>query len=117
MPCYPALALLLGSAMAAGGAWVRRGTRVLAAVAACAAIACIAILVAVRDVPAPGDISQALSQHPGAYTLSLGHMEDLTLDSFAYLRLPLALAAVAFLDRRGRAACGPWDSARFWRRR
>ncbi len=28
MPCYPALALLLGSAMAAGGAWIRRGTRV-----------------------------------------------------------------------------------------
>ena len=36
MPCYPALALLLGSAMAAGGDWVRRGTRVLAAIAACA---------------------------------------------------------------------------------
>ena len=30
---------------------------------------------------------------PGAYTLSLGHMEDLTLASFAYLRLPLAVAA------------------------
>ena len=58
---------------------------------------CVAILVAVRNVPAPGDISQALSQHPGAYTLSLGHMEDLTLESFAYLRLPLAIAAVAFL--------------------
>jgi len=97
MPCYPALALLLGSAMAAGGDWVRRGTRVLAVVAGCAALACIAILVAVRSVPAPGDISQALSQHPSAYTLSLGHMEDLTLESFAYLRLPLAMAAAAFL--------------------
>ena len=32
MPCYPALALLLGSAMAADGVWVRRGTRVLAAI-------------------------------------------------------------------------------------
>jgi hypothetical protein len=51
----------------------------------------------VRGVPSPGDISQALSRNPGAYTLSLGHMEDLTLDSFAYLRLPLALATVAFL--------------------
>src|ERR1700681_3724417 len=30
MPCYPALALLLGCAMAAGGDWVRRGTRALA---------------------------------------------------------------------------------------
>ena len=97
MPCYPALALLLGSAMAAGGDWVRRGTRVLAAVAGLAAVACIAILIAVRGVPSPGDISQALSRNPSAYTLSLGHMEDLTLESFAYLRLPLALAAVAFL--------------------
>lgn len=97
MPCYPALALLLGSAMAAGGDSIRRGTRVLAAVAAAAAIACIAILLAVRHVPAPGDISSALSQHPSAYTLSLGHMEDLTIDSFAYLRWPLALAALAFV--------------------
>jgi hypothetical protein len=97
MPCYPALALLLGSAMAEGGAWVRRGTRVLAVVAGLAGVACIAILIAVRGVPSPGDISQALSRNPGAYTLSLGHMEDLTLDSFAYLRLPLAVAAVAFL--------------------
>jgi 4-amino-4-deoxy-L-arabinose transferase-like glycosyltransferase len=97
MPCYPALALLLGSAMAAGGSWVRRGTRVLAAITACAAMACIAILVAVRGVPAPGDIAQALSQHPSAYKLSLGHMEDLTLESFAYLRLPLGMAAAAFL--------------------
>jgi len=96
MPCYPALALLLGSAMAAGGDWVRRGTRVLAVVTACAAIAAIAILVAVRNTPAPGDISAALSQHPSAYKLSLGHMQDLTLESFAYLRLPLAMAAVAF---------------------
>jgi 4-amino-4-deoxy-L-arabinose transferase-like glycosyltransferase len=97
MPCYPALALLLGSAIAAGGDWVRRGTRVLAAVTACAGAACVLILIAVRNVPTPGDIAQALSRHPSAYTLSLGHMEDLTLESFAYLRLPLALAALAFL--------------------
>ena len=55
------------------------------------------ILVAVRQVPDPGDISRALSQHPGAYTLSLGHMEDLTIQSFAYLRVPLGLAALAFI--------------------
>ena len=97
MPCYPALALLLGSAMAEGGAWVRRGSRVLAVVAGLAGLACMAILIAVRGMQSPGDISQALSRNPGAYTLSLGHMEDLTLDSFAYLRLPLAVAAAAFL--------------------
>src|SRR6202008_4013090 len=48
-------------------------------------------------VATPGDILQALSYNPSAYKLSLGHMEDLTLNSFAYLRLPLAVAAVAFL--------------------
>ncbi len=97
MPCYPALALLLGSAMAAGGDWVRRGTRALCIVSACAAIAVFAILIHVRGVPTPGDISSALSHHPGGYKLSLGHMQDLTFDSFAYLRLPLAIAGVAFL--------------------
>src|SRR5579864_2560005 len=60
MPCYPALALLVGSAMAMGGDWVRRGTRVLAAIAACAGIACLAIFFAVRHLPTPGDISSAL---------------------------------------------------------
>jgi 4-amino-4-deoxy-L-arabinose transferase-like glycosyltransferase len=97
MPCYPALALLLGSAIAMGGSWIKWGTKTLAIVSACAAVAAVAILVAVRHVPTPGDISQALSHHPSVYTLSLGHMEDLTVESFAYLRLPLALAAVAFL--------------------
>jgi 4-amino-4-deoxy-L-arabinose transferase-like glycosyltransferase len=97
MPCYPALALLLGSAMAGGGDWIRRGTRTLAALSAICATAIVAILVHLRGVPTPGDISQALSHHPGAYTLSLGHMQDLTIDSFAYLRLPLVVAGIAFL--------------------
>ncbi len=97
MPCYPALALLLGSAMAADGVWIRRGTAVLTALASLAAAAAIAILVLVRNVATPGDIFSALTSHPSAYTLSLGHMEDLTLQSFAYLRTPLLLAAVALL--------------------
>ncbi|HTT61935.1 MAG TPA: glycosyltransferase family 39 protein [Bryobacteraceae bacterium] len=96
MPCYPALALLLGSGMAAGGKWIRWGTRALTAVAAVCAAACLAILIAIRNVPAPGDISAALA-HQATYKLSLGHMQDLTLHSFAYLRIPLALAAIAFL--------------------
>jgi hypothetical protein len=96
MPCYPALALLLGSAMAMGGDWIRRGTRVLTAVAACAGLITLTLFFLTRNLPAPGDISQALSQHPGAYKLSLGHMQDLTLASFAYLRVPLLVAATAF---------------------
>ncbi|HTR47843.1 MAG TPA: glycosyltransferase family 39 protein [Verrucomicrobiae bacterium] len=97
MPIYPALALLLGSAMAMGGNWVRWGTRVLAVVAGCAAIAVIAILIHVRGLPAPGDISSALVHDPKVNSLSLGHMLDLRMASFAYLRLPLALAGIAFL--------------------
>lgn len=96
MPCYPALALLLGSALAADGVWVRWGTRLLSAIAGCAAMAGIVILFLSRAIPAGSDISSALTAHPGAYHLSLGHMEDLTLSSFAYLRLPLAMAAFAF---------------------
>jgi 4-amino-4-deoxy-L-arabinose transferase-like glycosyltransferase len=96
MPCYPALALLLGSAMAAGGRRIQWGTRALTVITGLAALAAIAILVAVRHVPTPGDITAALSKHPYAYKLSLGHMEDLTIDSFAYLRFPLGLAAAAF---------------------
>jgi len=97
MPCYPALALLLGSALAAGGTWIHRGTRALGATAAVAGLTVVAIAFTVRNLPAPGDISSALSHHPSAYTLSLGHMLDLTFDSFAYLRLPLYVAGAAFL--------------------
>jgi Dolichyl-phosphate-mannose-protein mannosyltransferase len=97
MPIYPALALLLGSAMAAGGSRIRWGTHALTILTALAGFTAIAILVYIRHVPTPGDITAALSKHPTAYKLSLGHMEDLTISSFAYLRFPLGLAAVAFL--------------------
>jgi 4-amino-4-deoxy-L-arabinose transferase-like glycosyltransferase len=96
MPCYPALALLLSSAMATGGDWIRRGTRTLSVVAACAGLVTLTLFIVTRNIPAPGDISRALSPHPGAYKLSLGHMQDLTLPSFAYLRKPLLAAAIAF---------------------
>ena len=55
------------------------------------------ILFQVRGVSATGEFSSALAQHPELYTLSLGHVGDLTLRSLAYLRLPLAMAGVAFL--------------------
>ena len=106
MPCYPALALLLGSAMAAEGPMLRLGTRAIAVVATLAAVAIAAILWMVRGMPAPGDIAVALNQNPDVYTLSLGHMTDLTLRAFAYLKLPLAVAFVAFAV----GAAGAWRS-------
>src|ERR1700733_11167284 len=97
MPSYPALALLIGSAMAAGGSWIRYGTRVLCGIFIAAAAAVLTLYFLAWNLPTPGDISSALSSNPGAYKLSLGHMEDLTIASFAYLRLPLLVAAMAFL--------------------
>jgi hypothetical protein len=103
MPIYPALALLLGSAMARNDSWTLWGTRVLGVISAVCAVCVVILLYLVRGMAAPGDISHALEQHPEAYTLSMGHMGDLTLQSFAYLRLPLVLAGLAFLA--GAVAC------------
>lgn len=106
MPCYPALALLVACALDSNSPLLRYGTRAAAVIAtiACAAVAIILWLV--RSLPTPGDISAALNESLDIYkdyTLSLGHMSDLTLAAFAYLRLPLALAGIAFLI--GAAGC------------
>ncbi len=97
MPVYPALALLLGSAMAGEGRWLRIAPRIVASIAAVAVTIIAVILFLVRAAATPGDIASALAQNPELYTLSLGHMGDLTLASFAYLRTPLVVAGVAFL--------------------
>ncbi len=96
MPCYPAFALLLGAALAGRtNPWISAGYGVLAVVGCAAGAATGVILYLVRGVTPVGDISAALTQNPDAYTLSLGHMGDLTLKSFAYLRGPLAVAGLA----------------------
>jgi hypothetical protein len=107
MPCYPALALLLGCAMASGDGWLKWGTRAIGVVTGLALAAICGILWVVRDLAAPGDIASALTSNPDVYTLSLGHMTDLTMHSFAYLRGPLAMAGVAM-------AVGTWGA---WRLR
>src|SRR5262249_32162842 len=92
------------SAIAKGDPALRWGTKALAVVASLATVTIVVILWLVRGMPAPGDISRALNQNPDLYTLSLGHMADLTLHAFAYLRLPLAIAAFAF----ALGAAGAW---------
>ena len=96
MPIYPALALLIGSALRTGRRLVRIATSGLIAMTAVLSAALFCFLMAVRNTSADGDISRALNQHPEMYTLSLGHIGDLTVQSFAYLKLPLAIAALAF---------------------
>lgn len=95
LPCYPAVALLLGASLASGLPWLRVVTRVTAVVAGLAGVVIAAILALVWNQPAPGDISRALSQNPEIYTLSLGHASDLTISAMAYLKAPLALAGLA----------------------
>jgi hypothetical protein len=99
MPIYPAVALLIGSISGARQRWYRIGDRLLIFFFSLCGAACLWLLWEVRHVPAQGDISRALTIHPkgGIYTYSLGHALDLTLYSFAYLRVPLALAGLAFI--------------------
>ncbi len=96
MPIYPALALLAASALRAGGPRVRTAMRVLTAICVLLFATLSTLLLLVWRLPSPGDISSALTQHPELYTLSLGHITDLTFHAFAYLKFPLALAALAF---------------------
>ena len=107
MPCYPALALLIAGALDSGGRLGSFGTRAAAVITTFACAAVSLILWLVRALPTPGDISTALNQSLDIYkdyTLSLGHMGDLTLAAFAYLRLPLAIAGIALLI----GAAGSW---------
>jgi 4-amino-4-deoxy-L-arabinose transferase-like glycosyltransferase len=104
LPCYPAMALLIGAALASRDKTIRFSTRMAAIIATVAVVVILSVLYLVRHMPAPGDIATALDQHPELYTLSLGHMSDLTLKAFAYLRLPLAMAGLAF----ALGACGAW---------
>jgi 4-amino-4-deoxy-L-arabinose transferase-like glycosyltransferase len=104
LPCYPALALLIGSALASKDKTLRFSSRIAAVVTSTALAAILIVLYLVRNTPTPGDISAALTQHPEAYTLSLGHMSDLTLAAFAYLRVPLVMAGTALAV----GALGAW---------
>jgi 4-amino-4-deoxy-L-arabinose transferase-like glycosyltransferase len=110
MPCYPALALLLGSAMATEKRIFVFAPKLIGALCGFLTVVVFAILWQVRNLPAPGDISAALTQNPDLYTLSLGHMTDLTLKSFAYLRTPLLMAGIALAI--GTAACLLWKGHR-----
>lgn len=108
MPIYPALALLVGSAMAENGRWVTWTTRTTAAFFLLLFGVLSALLLRVWNLPTKGEMWTSLTQNPALYTLSLGHIADLTLKTFAYFKLPLGLAALAF----GLGACGLWLARR-----
>lgn len=59
----------------------------------------VTILVAIKapNPPARADIADLLSSNPDLYTLSLGHLFDLTGQSMSLFRVPLLLTGIAFL--------------------
>ena len=103
MPCYPALALLLGAALAREEEGSKWPARVLGVVTGAICVSLTAMFFLSAGYPTPGDISRALTLNPDAYTLSLGHLRDLTMPAMAYLRTPLLMAAAAFAI--GAAGC------------
>lgn len=108
VPAYAPALVLAASGAVAIPEWARRAARLAAVVYALAFIIGTLALVAVRGLPAEGDISAALASNPEAYVLSLGHFQDLTLGALAYLRGPLALALAGFLI----GAAGGWARSR-----
>ncbi|WP_232296115.1 glycosyltransferase family 39 protein [Terriglobus sp. TAA 43] len=97
LPIYPALAMLLGSDLATREKYPWSGRLVLSLILGTSLCAIVFLLAYNAHATVHGDISNALTQNPDMYTLSLGHMSDLTLHSFAYLRLPLVLAGCGLL--------------------
>jgi 4-amino-4-deoxy-L-arabinose transferase-like glycosyltransferase len=98
LPAVPALALLTGGwlqkeADSPVGSRERRAGRiasgVLLAVGFVVFLACMSIFAQTHPFPPGTDIGDVLVSHPGNYKLSLGHMQDLTIESFGLFRAPL----------------------------
>jgi 4-amino-4-deoxy-L-arabinose transferase-like glycosyltransferase len=105
---WPAIAMLLGIGLAKaeeqGKRWLVPIQGALAAVGLLLAGVLTTMLVISAKVQVHGDISSLLEQHENDfYRVSMAHMLDLTPQAFAVLRLPGALAAVAFLFGLGMA--------------
>jgi len=114
LPSLPALALLAGIWFAqedasAEGSPSRRQGLVCSGILFAVGILVFAITIffAIAAPPAPpnADIVDLLTSNPNLYTLSLGHLFDLTAQSMSLFRLPLALTGIAFL---GGTASGWW---------
>jgi len=105
---WPAIAMLLGVGLARaeeeGKRWLVYVQGALAAVGLVLAGVLITMLAISAKVQPHGDISSLLEQHENDfYRVSMAHILDLTPQAFAVLRLPAALAALAFLVGLGLA--------------
>jgi 4-amino-4-deoxy-L-arabinose transferase-like glycosyltransferase len=107
LPALPALALLIGGWLereAEGGQAKRAGRRVAAALFVTGMIFFVvaeALFFWTKPVPPGTSISDVLIDRPGTYTLSLGHLRDLTLQSLGIFRAPLWEIGVFLLAGTG----------------
>jgi len=124
LPVLPALALLMGGWLqrereSSTGSGERRAGRIASASLLVIGIlgfaGAMTILYLTHPFPPGTDIGQVLQPHPGQYALSLGHMEDLTIEAFGLFRTPLWLVGFGLLGgtalnwifrRRGQPLCG-----------
>lgn len=126
LPAYLPILLLLASSVAqeeSGGrrSWLVSTAAALTVISVAAGVTLVAGLWTSRHLPFVPDISTVLAQHQlSSDTLSMSHILDLTGESFAALRLPAALAAVAFLlgpamalwlRVRGKQLAATWTTA------
>jgi 4-amino-4-deoxy-L-arabinose transferase-like glycosyltransferase len=78
--------------------WLKISAGILAAIGLAAGVTLLALLWRSRNLPFEPDIGSVLAKHDmSTDTLSTSHMLDLSYASFAALRLPAALAAIALL--------------------
>ena len=107
-PAYFPLLMLLADGMAhceisdcesrTRQSWLRVSAGVVAVIGLAAGVTLLAVLWQSRHLPFEPDIGNVLAKHNmDEDTLSTSHMMDLSYASFAALRLPAALAAVALL--------------------
>jgi 4-amino-4-deoxy-L-arabinose transferase-like glycosyltransferase len=106
LPVLPALALLVGGWLeregesSVGSAERQTGQRASLALVAIGGLgfaAAMTMLALTHPFPPGSDIGTVLVSHPGEYKLSLGHMQDLTIQSFGLFRTPLLLVGLALL--------------------
>lgn len=106
LPVLPALALLIGAWLqreresSLGSPERRTGQRASTALLVIGVLgfaAAMTMLALTHPFPPGSDIGTVLISHPGEYKLSLGHMQDLTLQSFGLFRTPLLLIGFGLL--------------------
>ena len=106
LPVLPALALLTAGWMqrereSAAASSERKSGRTaslaLLIIGLLGFAAAMSILAITHPFPPGTDIGSVLVAHPGQYALSLGHMEDLTIEAFGLFRTPLWLVGFALL--------------------